>query len=121
MFFKCSLALLGIVVSATSIAAPAVEAPLYPGLEIKSNETDESSKPGVMTRDIVGHVAADPQTILAFFKSNKGVKSCAFDETGDNYQCKLLPVGQIVVGTIYVDKARKNGKTEVYYRYFYRR
>lgn len=104
--------------STTVVVAADIEIPVYPGSNIESRDSMQSSQPDVVMRDIQYRAPATTQQLLEFYQNSPYIKKCEENTMADNYICGLKAYKGITSGYLFIDRNTKAGKTEVYANYF---
>lgn len=96
-----------------------IEIPLYKVKKLNFNDSDKSSEPGLLMRQLEYLSTASTEELIEFYKKSPYVKSCSYNELADNYHCKLAKHGKVSSGDVFISTKSRNGLTEVFADYFY--
>lgn len=100
-------------------AVEPVEAPIFAGAEVVKNESMESSKKGVMHRQVILRTKADVAEVRRFYEGRSAIKGCRENPMGNNYRCEFAAEGKIRSGDLFVSKDERSSSVEILMDYFY--
>lgn len=78
-----------------------------------------SSKPELLIKTVEYVSSGTPEEVLSFYKDSPYIKSCEFNQAGDNHWCKFAKFKNVSSGDLFIPSKAKNNAVEVYASYFY--
>lgn len=117
---KISIILVGFLLAYSALATEEFELPAHQLRSVKFNDVMESTKPGVMMRQVAYLSAASSEDLVAFYRELPVVKTCRRNPMALNFHCKLTSHGTISSGDLFIGLTEEDGLIEVFADYFYR-